>query len=285
MDRSSARKASPKDRSFAGPDLGVIEGTGSWRHERCPTPPIPSKGCAPDLGSTDWLERGFSDGAGGRGARRRGSAVGAGQYGGRDRRDGILERSRRRRPGLRMQGGRRGKLGWRFREPIATLLVEGKTVGRHYAGPRWELADGSAVAGKLESKADGATPSDIPWLTLSVVAHAGQGVLSGRDDDPAHQHPWRGPRRRLRRSGRVPQRALLGRLHFLAEVTGLSAARLPAAAKSVSVLHASVARAAGKGLRGETVGTRPLMRVEQARRRFRRRGGGRGARSRPRSSP
>lgn len=71
-----------------------------------------------------------------------------------------------------------GKLGWRFREPIATLLVEGKTVGRHYAGPRWELADGSAVAGKLESKADGATPSDIPWLTLSVVAHAGQGVLT-----------------------------------------------------------------------------------------------------------
>jgi len=38
-----------------------------------------------------------------------------------------------------------GKLVWQFREPIATLLLDGKTVGRHYAGPNWELADGSAV--------------------------------------------------------------------------------------------------------------------------------------------
>ena len=27
-----------------------------------------------------------------------------------------------------------GKLVWQFREPIATLLMDGKTVGRHYAG-------------------------------------------------------------------------------------------------------------------------------------------------------
>jgi hypothetical protein len=26
-----------------------------------------------------------------------------------------------------------GKLVWQFREPIATLLLDGKTVGRHYA--------------------------------------------------------------------------------------------------------------------------------------------------------
>src|SRR3990172_10945750 len=38
-----------------------------------------------------------------------------------------------------------GKLSWQFREPIATPLGDGKTVGRHYAGPNWELADGSAV--------------------------------------------------------------------------------------------------------------------------------------------
>src|SRR5262245_31229214 len=25
-----------------------------------------------------------------------------------------------------------GKLAWQFREPIATLLIDGKTVGRHY---------------------------------------------------------------------------------------------------------------------------------------------------------
>ena len=51
-----------------------------------------------------------------------------------------------------------GKLAWTFREPIATLLSEGKTVGRHYAGPNWENADGSAVAGKAAGNAPGTTP-------------------------------------------------------------------------------------------------------------------------------
>jgi hypothetical protein len=41
-----------------------------------------------------------------------------------------------------------GKLAWQFREPIATLLIDGKTVGRHYAGPTWELSDGSMVAAR-----------------------------------------------------------------------------------------------------------------------------------------
>jgi hypothetical protein len=33
-----------------------------------------------------------------------------------------------------------GNLVWQFREPIATLLIDGKTMGRHYAGPNWEMA-------------------------------------------------------------------------------------------------------------------------------------------------
>jgi hypothetical protein len=28
-----------------------------------------------------------------------------------------------------------GRLVWQFRVPVATLLLDGKTVGRHYAGP------------------------------------------------------------------------------------------------------------------------------------------------------
>ena len=70
-----------------------------------------------------------------------------------------------------------GKLAWVFREPIATLIRDGKTVGRHYAGPRWELADGSAVLGKVEGKATGSTAADIPWLRLSVARHEGKGAL------------------------------------------------------------------------------------------------------------
>jgi hypothetical protein len=77
------------------------------------------------------------------------------------------------------KAGGDGKLAWAFREPIATLLVDGKTVGRHYAGPNWEHGDGSAVTGKVAGSAPGATSDDIPWLKLDVVARRGSGVLTG----------------------------------------------------------------------------------------------------------
>jgi Protein of unknown function (DUF3455) len=72
-----------------------------------------------------------------------------------------------------------GKLGWAFREPIATLFADGKTVGRHYAGPNWELGDSSAVTGKAVGNAPGETANDIPWLKLEVTSRRGSGVLSG----------------------------------------------------------------------------------------------------------
>ena len=77
------------------------------------------------------------------------------------------------------KAGADGKSAWAFREPIATLLVDGKTVGRHYAGPNWEHTDGSAVVGKVAGNAPGATASDIPWLKLAVVSQRGSGVLTG----------------------------------------------------------------------------------------------------------
>ena len=77
------------------------------------------------------------------------------------------------------KAGADGKLVWQFREPIATLLVDGKTVGRHFAGPSWELADGSAVTGKIAGRAAGATPKDIPLLKLEAVSHRGSGQLTG----------------------------------------------------------------------------------------------------------
>ncbi|MBR0993409.1 DUF3455 domain-containing protein [Bradyrhizobium japonicum] len=76
------------------------------------------------------------------------------------------------------KAGSDGKLAWTFREPIATLLSEGKTIGRHYAGPNWELADSSAVVGKAIGNATGATAADIPWLKLEVTARRGSGALT-----------------------------------------------------------------------------------------------------------
>ena len=76
------------------------------------------------------------------------------------------------------KAGSDGKLAWSFREPIATLIADGQTVGRHYAGPNWEHIDGSIVTGKVAGKAPGATKNDVAWLKLDVVSRRGSGVLS-----------------------------------------------------------------------------------------------------------
>jgi hypothetical protein len=68
---------------------------------------------------------------------------------------------------------------WQFREPIATLFLDGKSIGRHYAGPNWDHIDGSGVKGKVIASTPGATPDDILWLKLDVVDHRGNGILSG----------------------------------------------------------------------------------------------------------
>jgi len=72
-----------------------------------------------------------------------------------------------------------GKLAWQFREPIAALMIDGKTVGRHFAGPNWELVDGSAVSGKVMGQAPAAAAKDIAWLKLEVTSQRGPGLLSG----------------------------------------------------------------------------------------------------------
>jgi hypothetical protein len=52
-----------------------------------------------------------------------------------------------------------GKLTWQIREPIATLFLDGRTIGRHYAGPTWEHTDGSMIVGKVVGIVFGATPN------------------------------------------------------------------------------------------------------------------------------
>jgi hypothetical protein len=70
-----------------------------------------------------------------------------------------------------------GRAVWTFREPIATLILDGRTIGRHYGGPTWELDDGGSVTGAPLASAPGATPSDVPLLKLRVAAHRGGGAL------------------------------------------------------------------------------------------------------------
>jgi Protein of unknown function (DUF3455) len=70
---------------------------------------------------------------------------------------------------------------WVFREPIATLILDGKSVGRHYIGPTWEHMGGSAVTGKFLASSPGATANDIPWLKLEVASRRGKGMLADID--------------------------------------------------------------------------------------------------------
>jgi hypothetical protein len=72
-----------------------------------------------------------------------------------------------------------GALNWMFRGPVAALLKEGKTVGRHFVGPTWEFVDGSRVVGEVAGKAPGETAKDIPWLKLSVKEPPASGLVAG----------------------------------------------------------------------------------------------------------
>src|SRR3954453_10369756 len=77
------------------------------------------------------------------------------------------------------KAGAEGKLAWAFREPIATLLLDGKTIGRHYAGPNWEHMDGSAVVAKAAGNVPAPDGKATPWLKLEVTSSRGSGTLSG----------------------------------------------------------------------------------------------------------
>ena len=63
---------------------------------------------------------------------------------------------------------------WTLKAPDAKLLnQEGSVIGRHFAGPTWQLNDGSSVKGKVLAKvAPDATT--VPWLLLEAVGATGR---------------------------------------------------------------------------------------------------------------
>jgi hypothetical protein len=68
---------------------------------------------------------------------------------------------------------------WTLKGPDAELRdAKGARIGQHYAGPAWKLKDGSEVTGKATAHVDSPDAHAIPWLLLSVVGHAGGGVLA-----------------------------------------------------------------------------------------------------------
>jgi hypothetical protein len=68
---------------------------------------------------------------------------------------------------------------WALKEPDAQLFdTTGKSIGKHFAGPSWQLSDGSRVKGEAAAKVDSPDKDSIPWLRVNVVSHEGSGALS-----------------------------------------------------------------------------------------------------------
>jgi uncharacterized protein DUF3455 len=67
---------------------------------------------------------------------------------------------------------------WKFQAPDAKLSDEtGHVVGKHYAGPTWESADGSKIVGEVKAHEDSPDSRAIPWLLLGVKSASGNGVF------------------------------------------------------------------------------------------------------------
>ena len=73
-----------------------------------------------------------------------------------------------------------GRPAWTLKAPEAELFDEqGKSIGKHFGGPTWQLNDGSQVTGKMAAKADAPDPKAIPWLLVTVTGNSESGALSG----------------------------------------------------------------------------------------------------------
>lgn len=72
-----------------------------------------------------------------------------------------------------------GAYEWAFVAPEADLFDErGNRIGKHYAGPHWEAADGSKIMGVVKERADARSPDAIPWLLLAAKSVGPAGSFS-----------------------------------------------------------------------------------------------------------
>jgi len=72
-----------------------------------------------------------------------------------------------------------GAYEWAFVAPEADLFdTSGRKIGRHYAGPHWESADGSKIAGTVKASTDAPQADAIPWLLLVTKSVGSQGSFS-----------------------------------------------------------------------------------------------------------
>ena len=106
----------------------------------------------------------------------------------------------------------KGSLEWTFREPVASLFQDGKTIGRHFFGPTWEFSEFDLC--RWQGHRQGAW-QDRKGCSLAKARR--RRTREGRPRrrrhrDFANRHQgWRF-RGRLRARGRTSRRALCGDL-------------------------------------------------------------------------
>src|ERR1700733_12286721 len=67
-----------------------------------------------------------------------------------------------------------GKYGWTLKAPEANLFdKDGKSFGKHFAGPSWKANDGSQVTGKAAANLPSPDANSIAWLLVTVVNRSG----------------------------------------------------------------------------------------------------------------
>jgi hypothetical protein len=67
---------------------------------------------------------------------------------------------------------------WKLTGPEASLSDNsGKVIGKHFAGPTWQAADGSSVVGEPQVSSPSPLAGSIPWLVLRVKTHDGHGLF------------------------------------------------------------------------------------------------------------
>ena len=72
-----------------------------------------------------------------------------------------------------------GQYEWAFVGPVANLMSsDRKMVGKYYAGPTWESADGSKITGKQVAIAP-ASAGNIPYQLVKTEPAMGAGAMNG----------------------------------------------------------------------------------------------------------
>lgn len=72
-----------------------------------------------------------------------------------------------------------GSYAWTLKSPDATLSdASGHAIGKHFAGPSWQAADGSVVVGEAVNASPSPDAGAVAWLVLHAKSHSGDGDMA-----------------------------------------------------------------------------------------------------------